>query len=89
MLKVWQSKTNDVSQKETEDFLMNALMNLEIPAMLVRGGISDVVSKEIVEELKVAAPHLTYVDVADAGHMVAGDSNHVFTNALLGFLEEL
>lgn len=87
MLKVWQSKTSDVSQKETEDFLMNALMNLKIPTMLVRGGISDVVSKEIVAELKVAAPHLAYVDVADAGHMVAGDSNHVFTNALLTFLD--
>jgi len=87
ILKVWQSKTSDVANKETEDFLMNALMNLTIPAMLVRGGISDVVSKEIVDELKVAAPHLTYIDVADAGHMVAGDSNHVFTNALLTFLD--
>ena len=89
MLKVWQGKTNDVTQKETEDFLMNALVNLTIPSMLVRGGISDVVSKEIVEELKVAAPDLTYIDVAEAGHMVAGDSNHVFTNALLKFLEVL
>ena len=57
--------------------------------MLVRGGISDVVSKEIVEELKIAAPDLTYIDVAEAGHMVAGDSNHVFTNALLKFLDTL
>ena len=89
MLKVWQSRTGDVTQKETEDFLMNALMNVTIPTMLVRGGISDVVSKEIVEELKIAAPHLMYVDVADAGHMVAGDSNHVFTNALLTFLEKI
>lgn len=88
MLKVWQTKTNeDSTQQETEDFLMNALMNLTIPAMLVRGGISDVVSKEIVEELKVTAPHLTYIDVAEAGHMVAGDSNHVFTDALLAFLD--
>jgi len=89
MLKIWQSESSDVTNKETEDFLMTALMNLKIPSMLVRGGISDVVSKEIVEELKVAAPHLTYVDVADAGHMVAGDSNHVFTNALLTFLEKI
>mgnify|MGYP000327257052 CR=1 FL=1 len=89
MLKVWQSKTSDVTQKETEVFLTNALVNLKIPAMLVRGGISDVVSKEIVEELKVIAPKLTYVDVAEAGHMVAGDSNHVFTDALLSFLEKV
>jgi len=89
MLKVWQGKTNDVTNKETEDFLMNTLVNLNIPTMLVRGGISDVVSKEIVEELKIAAPDLTYIDVAEAGHMVAGDSNHVFTKALLKFLDTL
>ncbi len=89
MLKVWQSKTSDVTQKETEEFLTNALVNLKVPAMLVRGGISDVVSKEIVAELKVVAPKLTYVDVAEAGHMVAGDSNHVFTDALLSFLEKI
>lgn len=89
MLKVWQAKTNNVANKETEEFLMDALMNLKIPAMLVRGGISDVVSIEIVQELKEKAPHLTYVDVADAGHMVAGDSNYIFTNALLTFLETI
>lgn len=89
ILKVWQSKSSDVTQKETEDFLMNALMNLTVPTMLVRGGISDVVSKDIVEELKRVAPHLIYADVAEAGHMVAGDSNHVFTDALLTFLDEI
>jgi len=89
MLKVWQSKSNDVTQKEHEDFLTNALVNLAIPALLVRGGISDVVSLEIVEELKQIAPNLEYVDVAEAGHMVAGDSNHVFTNALIDFINKL
>ncbi len=89
MLKVWMNKSNDVANKETERFLTNALVNLQIPAMLVRGGISDVVSKEIVEELKVIAPDMEYIDVKEAGHMVAGDSNHVFTNALIGFLEKI
>jgi len=89
MLKVWMNKSNNFSNKETEDFLMNALKNLQIPTMLVRGGISDVVSKEIVEELKVIVPNMEYIDVKEAGHMVAGDSNHVFTNALIGFLEKI
>ncbi len=89
MLKVWQSKTDDVTNKEHEVFLTNALVNLVIPALLVRGGISDVVSLEIVEELKQIAPNLEYIDVAEAGHMVAGDSNHVFTNALIGFIEKM
>lgn len=89
MLKVWMNTSSEESRKETEDFLTNALVNLKVPVMLVRGGISDVVSKEIVEELKVIAPKMEFVDVKEAGHMVAGDSNHVFTNALIHFLEKI
>lgn len=89
MLNIWMNNSNDVTKKETETFLTNALVNLTIPALLVRGGISDVVSKEIVEELKLIAPNLEYVDVKEAGHMVAGDSNHVFTHALLDFIDKL
>lgn len=89
MLHIWMNKSNDVTQKETEVFLTNALVNLQIPSLLVRGGISDVVSLEIVEELRGIAPNLQFVDVAEAGHMVAGDSNHVFTNSLLDFLENV
>lgn len=89
MLKVWKSKTSGVADKDTENFLTEALVTLKVPALLVRGGISDVVSLAIVEELRTVAPKLQFIDVADAGHMVAGDSNHVFTDALLGFLDKI
>ena len=88
ILQVWQHRSNKFAQRETEDFLTNALVNLKIPTLLIRGGISDVVSKEIVEELREIAPTMEFVDVAEAGHMVAGDSNHVFTDALLNFLQK-
>jgi hypothetical protein len=32
---------------------------------------------------------LLFVDVAEAGHMVAGDSNHVYTKALIEFLDKI
>ena len=32
-------------------------------------------------------PGSEYVDVADARHMVAGDSNDMFSNALIEFLD--
>lgn len=89
ILTIWMDESNDITRKETEIFLTNALINLQIPALLVRGGISDVVSLEIVEELRDIAPNLAFVDVAEAGHMVAGDSNHIFTSALLEFLDKL
>jgi pimeloyl-ACP methyl ester carboxylesterase len=32
-------------------------------------------------------PHAEYVDVADAAHMIAGDKNDVFTDAVVRFLD--
>jgi pimeloyl-ACP methyl ester carboxylesterase len=54
--------------------------------MLVRGKLSDVISDETVAEFLEAAPHAKYADVSDAGHMVAGDKNDVFSKAVLDFL---
>jgi pimeloyl-ACP methyl ester carboxylesterase len=60
---------------------------LEIPTLLVRGAQSDVVSTEIAEEFVELLPSAESIDVARAGHMVAGDSNDLFTSAVIDFLE--
>ena len=88
MLEVWMNLSNHRDPNKMSDYLNTVLHDLKIPALLVRGGMSDVVSKEIVVELLKSAPNLAYVDVKDAGHMVAGDSNDVFTDALLAFLNK-
>jgi pimeloyl-ACP methyl ester carboxylesterase len=54
-----------------------------VPTLLVRGGSSDVVTREAVEVLLQLLPHARYVDVAEASHMVAGDRNNVFSAAVL------
>ncbi|KQT57591.1 MULTISPECIES: alpha/beta fold hydrolase [unclassified Aureimonas] len=59
------------------------------PALLVKGGASDLVTAPEVEEFLRLVPHAGFVDIADAGHMVAGDRNDVFAAAILGFLEAL
>src|SRR3712207_8529053 len=41
---------------------------------------------EAAEEFLALAPGAEYADVAEARHMVAGDRNDVFADALLGFL---
>jgi len=89
MLNVWMNLSDHRNPSEMSDLLNIVLRDLSIPALLVRGGMSDVVSKEIVQELLQSAPNLAYVDVKDAGHMVAGDSNDVFTEALLDFLNKV
>jgi pimeloyl-ACP methyl ester carboxylesterase len=56
------------------------------PSLLVRGGLSDVLSEEGVRSFLRACPHSEYVNVTGAGHMIAGDRNDVFGSAVIEFL---
>jgi pimeloyl-ACP methyl ester carboxylesterase len=70
-----------------QERLMRAAGMLEVPTLLVRGRESDVISLEGVREFREAAPHAEFVDVSGAGHMVAGDRNDAFTEAVQQFLD--
>lgn len=59
---------------------------LTLPTMLVRGGLSDVLSESGAQEFLRLCPHAEYVSVTDASHMVAGDRNDVFGEAVIDFL---
>lgn len=61
---------------------------LTVPALLVRGKLSDVVGEDEVKQFLEHVPHAKYVDVSGAGHMIAGDNNDHFTEAVLSFLRE-
>ena len=56
--------------------------------MLVRGLLSDVVTQEGVDELLAKIPSATVVDVAGAAHMIAGDRNDAFSDAVVAFLQD-
>lgn len=62
---------------------------LTMPVLLVRGRMSDVVSEAAAHEFLELVPHAQYVDVGDAHHMVAGDRNDAFTDAVVAFLTAL
>ena len=66
--------------------LCEAARNVRIPTLLVRGRMSDIVSDESVRELQELIPHAEVVDIAGAGHMVAGDKNDVFNDAVIDFV---
>jgi pimeloyl-ACP methyl ester carboxylesterase len=68
--------------------LEDAARALTLPVLLVRGRQSDVLSEAGARHLRSLVPHARSVDVAGAGHMVAGDRNDVFNDAVVGFLEE-
>ena len=60
---------------------------LTLPVLLVRGKLSDLVTETEVAEFRQMVPHAEYVDVAGAAHMIAGDKNDVFTDAVVQFLD--
>lgn len=60
--------------------------NLDLPTLLVRGGLSDLLSEEGAQAFLRLCPSAEYVRVTGAGHMVAGDRNDIFANAAIEFL---
>jgi len=59
---------------------------LNLPCLLVRGGLSDVLSETGAREFLELCPRSEYVNITGAGHMVAGDRNDVFASAVIDFL---
>lgn len=76
--------TEDVTRNERLDA---ALRGLTIPMTVIRGAHSDVLDAEAAAE----TAHLgggTVTTVGAAAHMVAGDANDAFSDALFAFLEQ-
>lgn len=62
---------------------------LTLPTLLVRGGLSDLLTDESTNEFLRACPHAEYTNITDAAHMVVGDRNDIFTEAVVDFLRRL
>jgi pimeloyl-ACP methyl ester carboxylesterase len=75
--------------QQMADELLDGARRITAPALLVRGAMSDLVSRETADEFLAAVPHAEAVDVSDTGHMVAGDDNDSFTTAVLAFLDRI
>lgn len=69
--------------------LTAAAASLTVPVLLVRGGLSDVVSPAGAREFLDLVPGAEYREVPRAAHMVAGDSNDRFTEAIVTFLARI
>jgi pimeloyl-ACP methyl ester carboxylesterase len=74
-------------RQKLEASLIEAARRIRIPALLVRGGSSELVKEAHAKEFLALVPHADYVDVSGARHMVAGDRNDHFCAAVLAFIE--
>ncbi len=64
------------------------LHGLGLPVLLVRGMESELIDAEAARDFVARLPRGRFVDVSGAGHMVAGDRNDVFCDAILAFLSD-
>jgi pimeloyl-ACP methyl ester carboxylesterase len=76
-------------REQVEAALIEAARGLKIPALLVRGGSSELVQEAHAREFLDLVPHAEYADVSGARHMVAGDRNDQFSVAILDFLGKI
>ena len=78
----------EVVPSRFEGLLDVAMSNIHVPTMLVRGLLSDVVTQEGVDDILARMPNVTLVEVSGAAHMIAGDQNDAFSEAVIEFLRE-
>ncbi|ODQ98434.1 alpha/beta hydrolase [Mycobacterium intermedium] len=65
---------------------VESILRNGVPMLLIRGQMSDLVSQERADEFLARFPQVEFTDVRGAGHMVAGDRNDIFADAVLDFL---
>lgn len=84
----WDPRTRsgrmDFAKREAR--LSACARSLTIPTLLVRGGLSDLLSEEGAQNFLELCPTSEYVNVTGAAHMVAGDRNDIFVNSVIDFL---
>jgi pimeloyl-ACP methyl ester carboxylesterase len=79
-------RANQLDLAKRQARLEACARRLTLPTLLVRGGLSDVVTDAGAREFLALCPHAQYVNVTDASHMVAGDRNDIFGTAVIEFL---
>ncbi|WP_422059670.1 alpha/beta fold hydrolase [Sphingopyxis sp.] len=85
----WDPRIIDVAPTAHNAVLRTASESLrsleDLPVLLVRGLASDVVSDASVGAFQRQLERLEVLDVAGAGHMVAGDRNDAFSDGIVDF----
>ena len=69
--------------------LLDAARRIRVPVLLLSGSESDVVSQATIREFLSLVPQAQHIVVPRATHMVVGDRNEAFTDAVLSFVRSL
>ncbi len=87
----WDPRLLDYIEAHSDSWqsaIFDAARRVDVPTLLISGARSDVVSAATITEFLELVPHARHARV-DATHMVAGDANTAFADALQEFLRTL
>ena len=83
----WQGSAE--KRERFQEYMLEHTLRIRCPLLLIRGRSSDLVTEETAQQFLDSVPGAEHVDIAGAAHMVAGDSNDVFTEALMQFVDTI
>ncbi len=80
----------EMGEEREERFkqLENSAKRITVPTLLVQGALSDILTNKEKEEFLNAVPHAKFAEIQQATHMVVGDKNDIFAEAIVDFLSE-
>ena len=78
---------NPALRPDPPERVWSLLEKIKCPTLIVRGGVSDVLTVETCEKMVKVIPGSRWVEVPDAGHMVIEDNPQAFNAAVLDFLQ--
>jgi pimeloyl-ACP methyl ester carboxylesterase len=76
------------NNKEYFKPLEEAAINIKQPTLLIRGALSDVLTDEETNFFLEKVKHAEFEEIENAAHMVAGDKNDIFQEAVYNFLKK-
>jgi pimeloyl-ACP methyl ester carboxylesterase len=83
----WMDREQGIGLAMTTEFLEAQARKLTMPVLLTRGELSKVVGEEGLSAFRALVPHLAVETIAGAGHMIVGDRNDAFADAVIAFLD--
>lgn len=86
--RLWASVGDEYRATHSER-LLTAARGAGCPILLARGTSSRVVTEEVADEFCAAVPGVRRCELPGVGHMLTGDDNTVFVEAVAPFLAEL
>lgn len=80
---------DDINRETQKEKNTRLARNINIPTLLIRGALSNVVTQKEVDDFLTIIPHAEFREIDKAAHMVAGDRNDIFAKSAIEFLKKI